>query len=248
MLVLRMPGSSLGRVPPVGDAPSYRQSRFRRPPGACELLLVRHGESEPARPGDPFPLLDGHGDPALDPNGVAQAERVAERLQHEPITAIYVTTLRRTHQTAAPLAARLRIEPKVEPDLREVHLGEWEGGLFRQKVAEADPVAMRMAREQRWDVIPGAEPADAFAARVRAGIERIARAHPDETVVVVAHGGTIGQVLVEACGAAQGFAFSGSDNGAISHVVVSDGRWIIRRFNDTGHLTGAFTEAPEPPS
>ena len=40
-----------------------------------------------------------------------------------------MTTLRRTHETAAPLAARLGLTPIVEPDLREVHLGEWEGEL-----------------------------------------------------------------------------------------------------------------------
>ena len=76
-------------------------------------------------PGHPFPLVDGHGDPALAPEGEEQAERVGERLARLPIDAIYVTTLRRTHQTAAPLAARLGLRPMVEPDLREVHLGEW---------------------------------------------------------------------------------------------------------------------------
>ena len=55
-----------------------------------------------------------------------------------------MTTLRRTHQTAAPLARRTGLELRVEADLREVYLGEWEGGIFRQKVAEADPVAVRM--------------------------------------------------------------------------------------------------------
>src|SRR4051794_308488 len=89
----------------------YRQGRFRRPPGACEILLVRHGESGPARPGEPFPLVDGQGDPALDPVGVEQAKRAADRLieSGQEIAAIYVTTLRRTHQTAAPLASRLGI-------------------------------------------------------------------------------------------------------------------------------------------
>ena len=41
---------------------TYRQLRFTRPPGACELLLVRHGESVPARDDQPFPLVDGQGD------------------------------------------------------------------------------------------------------------------------------------------------------------------------------------------
>jgi 2,3-bisphosphoglycerate-dependent phosphoglycerate mutase len=225
------------------DASTYRQLRFRRPPGACELLLVRHGESAPAREGDPFPLVNGHGDPPLDPDD--QAERVADRLAHEPITAIYVSNLRRTAETAAPLAARLGLEPRIDPDLREVYLGEWEGGSFRKHVVEGHPVAQRMYAEQRWDVIPGAEPGEAFAARVRGAIERIAAAHPDETVAVVSHGGVIGQILADACGS-RGFAFTGSDNAAVSHLVVTDDRWVIRRYNDTAHLGMAFTTAPEP--
>jgi probable phosphoglycerate mutase len=229
----------------VTETRTYRQLRFQRPPGACELLLVRHGESAPARDGEPFPLVDGHGDPELDPVGVGQAAGVADRLQHEAIAAIYVSTLRRTAQTAAPLAARLGIEPRVEPDLREVYLGEWEGGTFRKHVAEGHPAAEQMFAEQRWDVIPGAEPGDAFAARVRGAITRIAAAHRDETVVVVSHGGVIGQIIADATGS-RGFAFTGSDNGAISHLVVTDDRWIVRRYNDTAHLGLAFTSAPEP--
>jgi probable phosphoglycerate mutase len=162
------------------------------------------------------------------------------------VSAIYVTTLQRTAQTAAPLAARLGITPRVERDLREVHLGEWEGS-FRKHVAEGHPIAQQMYVQGRWDVIPGAEPADAFAERVRAAITRIAAAHRDEAVVVVSHGGTIGQILALATGA-RPFAFVGSDNGAISHLVVTDERWILRRYNDTAHLSLAFTTAPEPPT
>ena len=51
----------------------YRQTRFQRPPGATEILLVRHGESRAATEDDPFPLVDGHGDPELHPNGRDQA-------------------------------------------------------------------------------------------------------------------------------------------------------------------------------
>ncbi len=95
-----------------------RQARFRRPPGATEMFLVRHGESEPAVAGEVFPLVDGHGDPALAPEGREQAERVADRLAGQGVDAIYVTTLRRTHETAAPLAGRHGLEPRVERDLR----------------------------------------------------------------------------------------------------------------------------------
>lgn len=202
------------------------------------LLLVRHGESEPARPDRPFPLVDGRGDPGLDPRGRHQAECVARRLAATPLDAIYVTALRRTVQTAEPLARARGMTPRVAADLHEVGLGEWEGGLFRQRVAEHHPIALRMLAEERWDVIPGAEPGDRFAARVRAAVERLAAGHPDQRLAVFTHGGVIGQVLALAS-RSRGFAFVGADNGSISQIVVTrELGWIVRSFNDTAHLDG----------
>ena len=230
----------------MADEPTeYRQHRFRAPPGACELLIVRHGESAPAVPGRSFALVDGHGDPELAPDGRVQAERVGERLAGETIDAIYVTTLRRTHETAAPLAARVGLSPVVAPDLREVFLGEWEGGLMRQRVAEGDPIGARLFAEQDWGVIPGAESNADLAARVVPALQAIADVHPDQRVVVVVHGGVIGAILAHASGG-RPFAFAGADNGSISHVVITGRQWIIRRFNDTGHLAGELSAAPEP--
>jgi 2,3-bisphosphoglycerate-dependent phosphoglycerate mutase len=213
----------------------YRQARFQPPPGATEFLLVRHGESEPARPGQSFPMVDGHGDPALAPDGLQQADRVGDRLADAGVQAIYVTPLRRTAQTAAPLAARLGLTPVVCADLVEVHLGDWEGGLFRQRVAEGHPTALRMREQERWDVIPGGESTEALGTRVRRGIEAIAADHPDQRVAVFTHGGVIGQILAEATGS-RPFAFVGADNGSLSTLVVMDQRWIVRSYNDTSHL------------
>lgn len=223
----------------------YRQHRFERPSGATEILLVRHGESRAAMPNDPFPLADGHGDPELAENGRAQAKRMAERVRKLPVEAIYVTKLRRTHETAAPLAEALGVQPIVEPNLHEVHLGDWEGGMFRIKAAEADPVYLRMQQEQRWDVIPGAEPRDTFARRVAQGITNIANRHPDQLVVSVVHGGVIGQVLAAATGS-RPFTFNGADNGSISHIVVVEGQILVRRFNDAGHLDDTMSASAMP--
>lgn len=213
----------------------HRQLKFTPPPGATTILLVRHGESMPVRDGEPVPMLGGASNPELDPVGVEQAERVAARLGVEEIGAIYVTPLRRTSQTAAPLAERLGLEPRVEPDLREVFLGEWEGGAFRKHVREVHPTVVQMREQGRWDVIPGAEPADEFAGRVRAGIERIAAAHPDERVVAVVHGGVVGQAIANATGASP-LAFSWADNGSITEIVVVGEEWFVRSFNDVAHL------------
>jgi 2,3-bisphosphoglycerate-dependent phosphoglycerate mutase len=223
----------------------YPQIQFARPPGATELFLVRHGESEAAVEGRNFALVDGQGDPALAPQGQDQARKVCDRLATEGVEAIYVSSLRRTQETAAPLATRLGLTTTVDPDLREVFLGEWEGGLFRQKIVEQDPIAVRMATEQRWDVIPKAERAEAFSRRVREAVERIAGAHPDQRVVAFSHGGTIGEILAQATGA-RPFAFSGSNNASISQIVVTPDRWILRRFNDTAHLEQGMTAGPTP--
>jgi 2,3-bisphosphoglycerate-dependent phosphoglycerate mutase len=214
---------------------AFRQHRFTAPPGATTVLLVRHGESAPAIPGQSFPLRNGHGDPPLDPVGERQAELLGERLRHEQIDAIYVTSLQRTHQTAAPLARHLGIEVVEEEDLREVFLGEWEGGEFRVRAAAGDPIFRQIWEEERWDVIPGGEAHEAFDERVWRGFQRIVAAHADQRVMAVAHGGVIGQLLHRVTGSRR-FAFSGADNGSISEVVASPDRIILRRYNDVSHL------------
>ncbi len=133
---------------------------------------------------------------------------------------------------------------RVEADLREVFLGEWEGGLFRRKIAERDPIALRMFEEQRWDVIPGAEPADVFARRLRGAVARIAAAHVDQKVAAFSHGAAIAELMAQATGS-EPFAFTGADNASISDLVITAQKWIVRRFNDTAHLDGGLPEGLE---
>jgi probable phosphoglycerate mutase len=200
-----------------------------------DLLLVRHGQSEAYLEGTPFPLVDGHGDPPLSELGQEQARRVSDRLATAGLDAIYVTTLQRTAQTAAPLAGRLELAPRVEAGLREVFLGEWEGGLYRRLVAENHPIAQRMFAEERWDVIPGAESLVAFDGRVRAAIRRMAAGHQGQRVAAFTHGGVIGQVLAMASDS-RPFAFNTADNASISRLIITTDRWWLRSFNDTAHL------------
>jgi 2,3-bisphosphoglycerate-dependent phosphoglycerate mutase len=232
-------------VSSASAAAKVAEYRFKVPTDATEIFVVRHGASADAVPGEPYPFLDDWSDPELSPHGREQAERIADRLAHEPIVAIYVSNLRRTHQSAAPLAERLGIEPVVEPDLREAHMGEWEGYLWRQRIEERDPLALRMIDEQRWDIIPGAEDVDVFAARVRGAFDRIADRHRGETIAIFTHGGVTGQLVGDAVGS-DPFPFNASDNGAIAQLVRTPTRTKLRRFNDTTHLHPRFSIAAEP--
>lgn len=219
-------------------ADRYHQRSFAPPAGATEVLLVRHGASEAAIPGEPFPLLaDGQGDPALAPEGERQAAAVSRRLAAAPPDRLFVTNLRRTAQTIAPLAAATGLEPVVVPELREVHLGDWEGGEYRIRAQRSDPLALRVLAEERWDVIPNGEPMESFERRVRAGLDAVVAGTGSGRVgVAVVHAGVVAEVCRQATGS-RPFAFLTVDNASITRLVVlADGRVVLRGFNDTTHL------------
>jgi len=216
---------------------SFSQRPYVGPAGSTELFLVRHGASADSVEGEAFELVEGQGDPPLSEVGRHQAEQLALRLATEPFDGLYVTTLRRTAETAAPLVERTGLQPVVEADLREVFLGEWEGGLLRQMAADQDPLFQRVMREQRWDLVPGAESREVFGGRLRHAVERIAAEHAGGRVLVFSHGAAIGEILAQATGS-EPFAFLGADNTSISRLVVAEERWVVRGYNDTAHLTG----------
>jgi 2,3-bisphosphoglycerate-dependent phosphoglycerate mutase len=218
---------------------TYDQRQFTVPSDATELVIVRHGASATLVPGKPFDLVGGHSDPPLSEVGAEQAEQVAARLRGTPLKAVFVTPLQRTAQTAAPLARATGIEPVVMNDLREVHLGDWEGGEYRIRLTERDPVAMRALLEERWDLIPGGEPMDSLAERVGRGLEAmLAAIGPGAAGAAVLHGGVIGEICRQVTGS-RPFAFIHADNGSISRVVrLASGHRLLRNFNDTAHLDG----------
>jgi probable phosphoglycerate mutase len=207
------------------------QRRYSRPPGATEILLVRHGSSA----GDGS-RVDGSRDPGLSDEGLGQAEALADRLAAETVDALYVTPMRRTLETGAPLARLAGLEPVVIDDLREIHLGAREH-LGTSSAAEETEVTRRIFAEGRWDVIPGAEPMDGFSSRVGRGLQTVAdEVGPDATAVVIVHAGVIAELCRQVT-RSEAFAFLQVENGSLTWLVrKASGRWVLRTFNDTAHL------------
>jgi 2,3-bisphosphoglycerate-dependent phosphoglycerate mutase len=221
------------------------QRPFVLPEGAVEVLLARHGSVE-HRPSDRLDeatgVIGGHSDPDLSELGRRQALALTERLRDVTMRALFVTPLARTRQTAAPLVAELGLEPLVEPNLREVYLGDWEG-QFERRPDQAD-VVRQMLKLGRWDVIPNAEPMEQLSQRVNDGLERVAAAGAGGgTVVAVVHGG----IVAEACRQVTGsrpFAFLHAENASITRLVrVVSGRWELHGFNDVSHLADVAAPA-----
>ena len=215
------------------SAAEYRPTRYRSPAGSTRVLLVRHGLQVAYRPGRASPAPD---DPPLAPGGHRQAQRLAERLSGTGIDAILSSPARRALQTAEPLARLLELPPTVMADLREVGLGEWEGGAVHQRVRQRDPTWARVWELERWDAIPGAEPNDALHGRVTRTLDEVGSRFPGQVVALFTHDGVIAAALALAA-RSSAFAFASADHGSISELVLEPRRrWRVRSFNDTCHL------------
>jgi broad specificity phosphatase PhoE len=150
-----------------------------------ELLLVRHGETDWNRD----QRWQGHADRLLNDTGREQARAIAEELAREQIDAIYTSDLARARETAELIAERVGVPFVLEPQLREIDVGEWQG-LTRAEIEERFPEGMLKWHEHGhgWE---NGETYDELAGRVLEAVDRIVSQHPDGRVVVVGHGGTI---------------------------------------------------------
>jgi 2,3-bisphosphoglycerate-dependent phosphoglycerate mutase len=141
-----------------------------------EILLVRHGETDWNRDG----RFQGWADPPLNERGREQARALARTLAGERIDAVYASDLRRARETAEILAEPHGAPVVVDADLREIDVGSW-SGLTRAEIEERFPGADHHDGESR----------EAHQARVVAAVERLARDHPGERILLVSHGGSL---------------------------------------------------------
>ena len=167
-------------------------------PTTC-LVLVRHGETIANRE---YRYIGARDDP-LSELGQAQALQLAEALAVLPVAAVYSSPLQRAYNTAVPIAARHGLEVQTLDDLRESNFGTWEGLSHAEVVARSPEDAQQLHTwEQNASIAPpGGESLEAMQERVCAVVERLAQAHPDQTIVLVSHVGPIKVLLCAALGA-----------------------------------------------
>jgi broad specificity phosphatase PhoE len=158
------------------------------------LLLVRHGETDWNRDG----RWQGGSDTRLNDLGREQARALAEQLDGD-IAVIYSSDLARAHETAEIVAARLGLEVRVDPRLRERGFGSWEG-LTMPEIEERFVEAHRCWRAGEGAGADDAETFEDFSARVKDFLADVLRLHPDEEVLVISHGGSIRVIHALAAG------------------------------------------------
>ena len=158
-----------------------------------KLLLVRHGETDWNRER----RWQGHSDTPLNDVGREQARALADELENEQLAAIYSSDLRRAYETAREVADRKRMDVIVDRDLRETHLGVWEG-LTSDEIEHRWPDDFRRWRAGEVLLGRGGETPEDVRGRVLRAAHRIAAAHPGEQVLVVSHGGALRTLALHA--------------------------------------------------
>jgi broad specificity phosphatase PhoE len=156
------------------------------------LILIRHGETDWNTEG----RWQGQIDIPLNENGLEHAQQLARELAGEGIQAIYSSNLLRAIQTADPLAKIAGLRVNIDPRLREIHQGEWQGMLVKDIQARyAERFQQRRANPLAI-APPGGETVLEVQQRVYNSLEDILLRHPDETVAIVAHGFVIAVLRV----------------------------------------------------
>lgn len=154
---------------------------------ATRILLIRHGATTLSAE-DRFA---GATDVPLSDEGRHQARALGARLAGETVAAIYTSPLGRTRETAAAIAKPHGLEPIVEPGLREIDHGHWEG-LTRQEVESRFAEEYDHWEEDPLSVAPqGGENGIDVIARAVPVLRSVVLRHPGQAVAVVSHKATI---------------------------------------------------------
>lgn len=187
------------------------------------LLLARHGESEWMVRGDEA----GFNSPLTD-KGCRQARLLGRWLAaNQEIDAIYASTLIRARDTAEIVAAELHLPVKFDDDLREFEAPYWD---------DSDDYAPPYINDHGAPPAYLAESYLPFKARVQEATNRIVEAHPEGTVLIVAHGGTVGAIVRCLLGVHSFGVYT--DATGLHGLRWIGNRWLVEFMNRREHLLG----------
>jgi len=151
------------------------------------LLLVRHGNTKL----NSHERFWGKTDVELGADGIKQAERLRDRLASLKIDAIYASNLRRARVTAEIIAARRKTDIVTCAELSEINFGYIEGLTF-EEISQRYPDLAKLLAD--WSIspeFPGGESFREFNERVSKFLPRLENHAPEETILIVAHAGTL---------------------------------------------------------
>jgi len=201
------------------------------------VILVRHGETDWNR----VRRIQGSGsDTLLNEKGKQQAESLALRLKAERIQAIYSSPLRRSLDTALPIAQHHQMEVALKPDLRELNLGELEGVSIHDLGKSFDELLITGSQGEVLPRVAGGESLVELQQRAWSAVQCLVSQHNDNDGIIVAasHYFTIVTIICSVLGLPlTQISRLRVSPGSISVLVFDEPAPRLTLFNDTCHLT-----------
>jgi len=155
------------------------------------FIIVRHGETT----WNAERRYQGQTDIPLSELGHQQAAALGSRLATDKIDVTYASDLCRTKETAEAVMAYHSGSISFDLRLREMSFGDWEGLTFNEMQEREPRLSNGWANFMLTYGPPAGESIPIFAERLNTAIHTILKDHPDETVLLVAHGGAISVLL-----------------------------------------------------
>lgn len=186
------------------------------------VCLVRHGETDWNATGK----LQGREDIPLNSRGERQAMIVGNFLQKSQFAAIYASPLLRAKETAMIVNHYVGHLPLFVSDaFIEKDYGKASGMTVNERDAHFPDGR-----------IPGMEAFDHIQKRVMTGLRMIRDEFPNQSVLLVAHGGLINVILATLSHGEIGTGKTQLFNTCISHIVSEQDTWKIIDYNRIDHL------------
>jgi broad specificity phosphatase PhoE len=207
------------------------------------LYLIRHGEST----SNVHKTFTGQQDAPLTDIGHKQADCISRYFLGIHIDRIYASDLSRAYETALPLSKVSRVPVEKNAAFREINGGKWEYQKFAE-LTELYPEEYALWRNDLCNARPtGGESIREIHKRVCDAVNRIAKAHPDETVVIATHAIPIRVLLSQwlTGGVEEIGRIDWVPNASITKVAYEDDKFIPLELGITSHLDDMITNLPD---
>ncbi len=197
------------------------------------LLLVRHGQTD-ANSRERF---WGKTNVELSEAGIRQAEKLRDRLAGQRIDAVYSSGLKRALVTAGIIASPHHLECVACAELNEIDFGQFEGLTFGEIAKLYPDIAAQMVNWSIRPRFPGGESPHELSARVNKFLPRLAKHGEEETIVIVAHSGTLRLLICNLLGLEmRHWRQMRLDLASLSIVETYTRGAILALLNDVSHL------------
>lgn len=205
------------------------------------VILIRHGETQ----WNVIQRYQGQSDSPLTEKGCEQAQCLASRLQAVTPAAIVTSDLGRAYATTCAIANQHAGVPiHKEPRLRERHFGILTG-LTREEAANRFPTEEDgYLNGGPYYRIPNGESLSDLYERTAQAMEHWAKQYAGQTLIVVSHGGVLGQFLRYVVGIPlerqRYYKFVNCAYNVFTRETA--GHWLMHCWGDTSHLDAIGAE------